>query len=178
MMGMGLGQCNGMGLPVGHAMGTVWWACDGDSPKGMIRTAMGYSSGKHRATRRQLMTREWFKSRQRGKTHGRDGPQALSGVLLRQPWAITPGICQTPLHRWEHVLTSAPCPLLRVSEMWPTPGGTEKLLNVRVQAPSRATHPIPAQALEEKCHWQTSHLLLLREFQFGTRKENSKWSLL
>lgn len=103
MMGMGLGQCNGMELPVGHAIGTVWWAYDGDSKKGMMRTVMGYSGGKHRATRRQLMTRERLKSRQRGKTRGRAGLQALSRVLLKHPWPITAGSCQIPFHRWESV---------------------------------------------------------------------------
>lgn len=64
----------GMGLHVGHAMRTVWWACDGGSTKGMMRMVMGYSGGKHRATSRQLMTRERLKSTQGGKTRGRDGP--------------------------------------------------------------------------------------------------------
>lgn len=58
----------GMGLHGGHAMGTVWSACDGDSTKGRMKTVMGYSGGKHRATRRQLITRERLKSTQGGKT--------------------------------------------------------------------------------------------------------------
>jgi len=41
MVVMGWGQRNGRvaGQPDGHAMGTVWWACGGDSAVGMMRTA-------------------------------------------------------------------------------------------------------------------------------------------
>lgn len=64
---------------------------------------MGYSGGKHRATRRQLITRERLKSTQGGKTQGRDGPQALSGQ-----WSCS-GIhgpspqraARSHFHRWE-----------------------------------------------------------------------------
>lgn len=48
--------------------------------------------------------------------------------------------------------------------------------------PGTATRPdppvMPVWALEVRCCWRAGHLPVLGEFQYGTRKENSKWSLL
>lgn len=102
-MGMALGQCNGDETACWACHGDCVVGCDGDSTKGMMRTVMGYSGGKHRATRRQLMTQERLKSSQGGKTRGRDGPQALSGH-----WSCSgtrgpspQGAARSHFHRWE-----------------------------------------------------------------------------
>lgn len=57
----------------------------------------------------------------------------------------------------------------------------QKNLNMTVQGSfpphCHASRPC-SQVLQARCCWQTGHLPLLGGFQFGTRKENSKWSLL
>jgi len=137
---------------------------------------MGCSGGKHRATSRQMMGCSRDGGRGGRWTAGVD-PRCRQGSGPAQasmaPDRITPGSC--------HTLAHAPCPLFWLFVMWTITGGTEKLLNMRVQgsppAPSTATRPVLACALEARCCGQTGHLPLQGGFQPGTRKENSKWSL-
>lgn len=114
-------------------------AWDGDS-------VMRCSGGKHGAARRQVM----------GSSR-----EERQMVRLRHPWPCSayprqlPGPVPTLPEQWgEHVLAHAPCPFLWLFEMCTLPGGTEKLLDVRV----RGLHPYPPPP-PQHCH--VSHLCLM-----------------
>lgn len=132
---------------------TAQWACPGDR-------VMGCSGGKHRATRRQVMgcSREDREGRQMAGVDPRhrqgNGPAQASTA----PAWIAPGSCQALFLHCQRSGESTRLPVLPalsfgVFEMWTIPGGTEKLLNTRVQG-----SPLP-----QHCHASRPCPLLLLE---------------